>query len=180
MLADSPWSRKADVADSAAPARGDAAGGRRGGGAGGRGGRGAPPQFNLTVTWRSALPMKQALVRSQVGVNGAVPADAQAMLDQTEDAYAVSITGLPLAAGQAMAGVKETTQLVRPGKAPILPDDIITAPQADGTLLMLAVFPRSAIAVEDGEIQFTSTIANLTISRTFTLKEMVYKGRLEL
>jgi hypothetical protein len=180
ILTDSPWSLKAEVVDAAAPPARDGGAGGRGGRGGARGGRG-PAQFNLTVTWRTALPMKQALIRSQIGLNAAVPADAQGMLDQMEDAYAVSISGLPLAAGQVMAGVKEATQLLRPGKAPILPEEILTAPQADSTLMLLAIFPRSAlIAVEDGEVEFVSQIANLTIRRTFSLKEMVYKGRLEL
>jgi hypothetical protein len=183
ILTDSPWSLKAEVVDAAAaPARDGGAGGRggRGGRGGADGGRG-PAQFNLTVTWRTALPMKQALIRSQIGPNAAVPAEAQGMLDQMEDAYAVSISGLPLAAGQAMTGVQEATQLLRPGKAPILPEQILTAPQADSTLMMLAIFPRSAvIAVEDGEVEFVSQIANLTIKRKFNLKEMVYKGRLAL
>ena len=124
--------------------------------------------------------MKQALIRSQIGLNGTVPATSQEVLDQKEDAYAISVTGLPMAAEAMMDGVKDVTFLNRVGKTPIAPDEILSAPQPGGTVLMLAVFPRTAIAVEDGEVEFVTKIGGVDIRRSFVLKEMVYKGKLEL
>ncbi|MBI4266228.1 MAG: hypothetical protein HY657_17780 [Acidobacteria bacterium] len=180
ILSDSPWSRP--VAVSLAPAGGDARGRRGGGrGGGGRGGRGAAPQLQLTVTWRTALPMKQALVRSQIGLNGAVPPEAEEMLARTEDAYAVTITGLPEAFAAAFDGAKAVTFLLREGKPPVPAEEILSAPQPGNTQLMLAVFPRAAtIALEDNEVEFVTTLGPVEIKRKFTLQDMIFMGQLEL
>ena len=206
ILTDSPWSRRVTI--SIAPTggggggrRGGGAGrgggggvgrggggggGRRGGGGGGRrgGGRGAgggARRIQLTITWRTALPMKQALIRSQLGMGSDVPLESQETLARPEQVYAVSVAGLPPGFEPVFGPAIETTFLLREGKEPIAANEIFSAPQPDGTLLMLAVFPRSAIiALQDEEIEFATTLGRLEIKRKFPLEEMVFKGQLEL
>ena len=68
MLSDSPWARKITVADPAAP-------------------------IQALISWRSALPMKQGLIRSQIGATGTLSAEAKALLDRKELAYVVTVDG---------------------------------------------------------------------------------------
>jgi hypothetical protein len=72
---------------------GGGGGGGRGGGGGGRGG--GAGSMNLVVSWRSALPVKQAVVRSKMGKPGDVPADAQDFLSKADDQYIIVIEGMP-------------------------------------------------------------------------------------
>ena len=118
VFTDSPWSRTVSVIVVSPPRGGgldenEGGGGGRGAGgpvvegdgggraAGGGDGRGrgltTPPQFKVVISWRSALPMKQALVRSQIGGGGAVTAENQQLLERTEPVYVVTIVGLPRA-----------------------------------------------------------------------------------
>src|SRR5262245_15104882 len=73
MLNDSPWTGLIALP---LPNRGpvpteDGAG--RGGGGGGQGFGPAAARVRITISWRSALPLKQATVRQQVGPRGTVP-----------------------------------------------------------------------------------------------------------
>ena len=96
MLTDSQWSQKVTI-PLGGPGGGGGGGGGRGGGFGGGRGRGggdgfgAPPRrMTLTVSWRSALPVKQALVRSQIGVDAPISLEQQQFLAQLEPLYVVS------------------------------------------------------------------------------------------
>jgi hypothetical protein len=185
LMTGSPWAAIVSVAlPPTLPVPVDGGGGGRGGGRGGDGGDGGdgfgpgPRRIRLTISWRSALPYKQALVRAQVGQGGTLTADHEAFLSQEEPFYVVGVTGLP-------------PQYVRPGTAVVeaflrrrnLPD--IPAAQA-GTqrsasgLVLLVGFPRGAIAPEDNEVEFVAKFDRLEVKRKFKLKEMTFEGRLEL
>jgi len=158
MLTDSPWSRTLPVSFNAVDL-----------------------EHQLTITWRSALPMKQALIRAQVGLNGAVPPASQDVLARTEEAYAVSLTGLPLVITPFFDLAKKQTFLLREGKPPVAVEELLSTPQPGDTYLLLAVFPKSAaITVDDGDVEFVTVLGGIQIRRKFTLKEMVFHGQLEL
>ena len=74
-----------------------------------------PPRVVLTVSWRSALPIKQALVRAQAGIGAAVPPDQRPFLIQQEPLYLVSISGIPRQFGEGLnrEAVLERTTLER-------------------------------------------------------------------
>ena len=113
MLTDSPWSREVTIVLSVIerPGTGRIGGNGRGAvwdpsvaEAGERASRGAGlPSFEangvrratVTVSWIRALPVKQALARSQIGINAAIPPQGQALLWQTEPYYVLSVSGLP-------------------------------------------------------------------------------------
>ena len=78
VLSDSPWAGRGSLTNV-----------RSGGGF-------SPvPDWKVTVTWRTALPIRQALVRLQIGQGGKVMADQQAVLTANEPNYIVMIDGLP-------------------------------------------------------------------------------------
>src|SRR5262245_16461221 len=97
LLGDSPWAGDATITRSRTSALGSP----------------APVTEKAVVTWTTALPMRQALVREAVGLNGTVPKDAEAFLSATPNSYVVAlkISGAPTSASyaaQAQAVQKET------------------------------------------------------------------------
>lgn len=128
---------------------------------GGRGGPGlrVPPQFKVVISWRSALPMKQALVRGQIGAGGAVPAETQQLLERAE----------PMKNKPPIAVVDMGSQ---PAPASQL---------APASLVVVFGFPKTdAIMVEDKEVEFVTSLGLTDIKKKFNLANMKFHGQLEL
>ena len=145
-----------------------------------------PPQLKLTLSWRSALPMKQALVRDQIGAGGAVPAETQELLSRAESMYVVTIMGLPTRYAQAINSMKTESFLKRNNKPPIALADmgVQQAPASEKAPAFLVVvfgFPRTdAIKLEDKDVEFVTKLGQIDIKKKFNLKDMVFHGQLEL
>jgi hypothetical protein len=207
VFTDSPWSRTVSVIVVSPPRGGGLdeneggggrgaggpvvegdGGGRAAGGGDGRGGRGltTPPQFKVVISWRSALPMKQALVRSQIGVGGAVTAESQQLLDRTEPMYVVTIVGLPARYARDVSGIKAATFLKRKNKPPIAVGDMgvqqaASSPQTPASLVVVFGFPKTdAITVEDKDVEFVTSLGLTDIKKKFNLNDMKFHGQLEL
>jgi hypothetical protein len=99
VLTDSPWAGKAALTHARAGA-----------------GLGSVPDWKIVVALRSALPMKQAFVRSDIGVNGTPTAQHQQMLAAEEGLYVVSISGLPRSLGPQLQKVADAARLTPRGK----------------------------------------------------------------
>ena len=183
MLSDSPWAHKLSVVVPIPPRpENDDAGGRGGRGGGeGAGGRGFPipsPQLKLVITWRSALPVRQALIRLPNGATNAA-VDQQPLLEPSP-LYVITLAGVPARYAKATASAGTTTFLRRGKKAPIA----ITQGglQQDGaTLTMIFGFPRTdPITLDDKDVEFVTTIGTIEIKKKFALKDLVFNGQLEL
>lgn len=192
VLTDSPWSKTVQVVMNTVGRGGiDDGGGARGGGGetdggGGRGGgRGggfptAAPQLKLLVSWRSARPMKQALVRSVVGLGGTVSPGDQEVLDRDESLYVVTMTGLPVRFARAVAAMKTETFLKR-GNKPLIAVSAADAQQAASGIAMVFEFPKNdAIVVEDKDVEFVTKLGQFDVKKKFNLKDMLFHGKLEL
>jgi hypothetical protein len=153
--------------------------GSGGGGAGGRGvqevGGAAPstgtPSMTLTVSWRTALPLRQAIAKKKS------EADAKKLIYEPQKYYAILVTGLP---GRGGAEMKEmlmkNTSLNIKGKEPIAPEDI----QSGGTAAMF-LFPKTvAIDLDDKEVEFSTKLGQTIVKTKFKLKDMVFNGKLDL
>src|ERR1700722_698636 len=88
ILTDSPWSRQVPLDMNAMRANGGGGGGMGGGGRGrgGGGGRGGTQQRSITIRWVSALPVKQALIKTRFPEK-AGGEEAKKLLDQVETKY---------------------------------------------------------------------------------------------
>jgi hypothetical protein len=183
MLSDSPWAHKLSVVVPIPPRpENDDAGGRggRGGGADG-GGRGFPvpsPQLKLVITWRSALPVRQALIRLPNGATNA-GVDQQPLLEPSP-LYVITVAGVPARYAKATASAGTTTLLRRGKKAPIaLAQGGLQ--QGGAVFTMIFAFPRTdAITLDDRDVEFVTTIGTIEIKKKFTLKDLVFNGHLEL
>jgi len=180
LLNKSPWAKEGSINDTArrgglssAPARG--AGGRRGGrGAAGPNGSITSPSGSLvkwkaTVRWESALPVREALQR---GAPGEAPPDY--ILNMFGD-----VPGVDTDSG--IESLKDLTTLAHKGdqiklnRVEAAPKD---SPSAGGTLFYFS--RQLALRVTDKEAIFSTKLGPLEVKCKFTLKDMLYRGSLEL
>jgi hypothetical protein len=189
VITESPWAQKLTVVNQGSPtpslAGGSGGGGDDGGGRGGRGGRGGgggggAVTLRLTITWRSALPIKQAVVRGGAGLGGVVSTPIQAVLDQKEAFYVVTIAGVPARFSRQAADMKDATVLRRDKKPDIAAGDV-RVEQDQGNLLLGFFFPRTdAITLDDKEVEIFTKLGEIEIKKKFKLKDMVFHGQLEM
>lgn len=185
MLGDSPWAQKISVVVPVPPrGSGDVDARGRGGDdeGGGRGGRGGfpvpPPQLKLVITWRSALPVRQALIRLPNGASNAA-VDQQPLLEQPMF-YTVTLAGVPIRYARATASAG-TSSFLRRGKKPPIALVQGGMQQGGATLTMVFAFPRTdPITLDDKDVEFVTTIGTIEIKKKFNLKDLVFNGQLEL
>lgn len=187
MLSDSPWAKKHTVL----------LGGLNPEGVGGFAGGGQPPEcggeqfagirkFPVTIAWSSALPLKQALIRAQVGEGGEIPAEAQELLDQEESFYTVSIVGLPAQFSALMqmkdAVVAETMLKRKDDREPILPEDVHFFRESEQTMQVVIQFPKTDIlTLDEKEVEFITKLGpDNGIKKKFKFKDMMFGGQLAL
>lgn len=189
LMTNSPWAKRITVVFPRPPREtiDRAPTARLGGGGAGRGARGGFGQFGaaaqsrLIVQWRSALPMRQAIVRGRVGRGGALESAERQFLAQHPDVYFIVVSGLPRPFARLdPRALRAEARLERREKPPILPIQANPQPDGDGAALVY-VFPRDeAITLEDEEVEFVTEVADANIERTFELEDMVVNGVLEL
>jgi hypothetical protein len=188
MLTKSPWAKDASIFDSAAH-KGLSTAPRAGGGnrRGGRsatagsplpsGGNASP--WRATVRWESALPVRDALKAPKTA--------------DVEENYIIALIGDipgvgvpsdddgPAERQQKLAILKETTRLERKND-PLELQRARIAPRTPlspaGTLFYFSrVFPLTA---EDKQVTFVTKVGPLEVKCKFTLRDMMYRGSLEL
>lgn len=162
----------------------------RGGGASSGGGASAAPT-DVTIQWQSALVVRMAAAKKN-GDN-AEPASFNPL-----DEYVIAVIGLPITAvgGPAASAdasntvtaeeeqrvenrVKGATSLLRSGHKPLTPTKIELDQGKDGR--MLIHFPKTdPIKPSDKTVEFRLAMTKGEIRRKFVLKEMEYRGNLEL
>ena len=187
MMSNSPWAKRVTVVFPRPPravvddsTRGAQAAGR--GGRGGFGGDpfGGSPQSRLIVQWRSALPMRQAIVRGRIGEGGPLDPAGRQILAQVPSGYFIVVSGLPRPFARLAPDAMTGARLERRGKPPILPLQASAQREGNGAALVY-LFPRDdAITLDDDEVEFVTEVAEATIKRKFGLEDMVVNGDLEL
>jgi len=208
MLKDSPWARPVEIRLDVMSGARMSGGRRRGGGGGslgdasmgagsmggeqggpGSGGGMAMPESIPTVTayvrWRTALPVKQAYIRTRFGDEAATSPEAAKLLASRETHYIIEIAGLPPSTMRVNpAQLKAAAQLRIKGKPPIQAVDI-KAGREQNLINLYLIFPRGeegapAITLEDKEVEVFLRTGPLDIRRKFRLKDMVFEGNLEV
>ena len=195
VLSDSPWTRtvKPTITRSANDGQrrsgsGISIGlpgmGRRGGmgypGGGRRGGTNAtgtdynePP--TLKLRWESALPVREAEVKTHDTKSPTVDADH----------YAIAVYGVPdrMAVGNSQTLAKQLKKqalLKRDGKKDLKPSSVQVLQRDDGPVFVY-LFPRSKeITRLDKRVEFDGQVGRLQFARTFYPDEMICQGKLEL
>jgi hypothetical protein len=205
VLTHSPWVRQVNALLSTAPREVDRSvipppgastnnmGGTRGV-TDGRwdGGVGSPaddsgPKLPVTIRWDTALPVREALIRSRSGDHLSSSEDARHHLDDSlnkpEKDYIITVTGL-LTNDQARdrervrKELMGAAKLIRTGKPPVRAENVALDASA-GAIQVL--FPRTEpISLADKEVTFQMQFGSMRVEKRFRLKAMIYKGKLEL
>jgi hypothetical protein len=175
LLSKSPWAKEGSIHDTGqrGPLSSSRPPARRGGRGGSQAGSGAstsvPFQWKATVRWESALPVRAALNR---GDPGETPTDY--VLNVLGEVPAIDTTSSD-------ADLKDHTKLEHSGdsiklsRAGPAPKNSLSP---DGTLFY---FSRLlALRPEDKEVSFSTKLGPLEIKCKFALKDMFYRGNLEL
>ena len=163
---------------------GIANGGGMSGGGRGLGTMQAPPSMTVYLRWISALPIRQAIVRTNYGDEVKSPAAAK-LLNLRDDRYIISVSGLPARMiGNAKEQLKQNAVLKIKGKAPVAATDVKIRSQGRmGELILF--FPKAKdggvdISLADKNVEFVLKLNHLNIKHKFKLKDMVYRGKLEI
>ena len=183
LLADSPWAGPATVTRPRTPSTD------------------TPVIDKAVVTWTTALPMRQALVRQAVGLNGTVTKDAATYLSLTPNSYVVAllVSGAPSSvtyAARAQEVQKETFIMRTDGRSPLeaqtveaqavdqtgklLTGSPALSPEGGSTLFVFQFSKGLVLTMIDREVEFVTKVGGHTIKKKFKMKDMVYKGELAL
>jgi hypothetical protein len=192
----SPWAKEISVAsgahningrygDAERPGVGRSAAGGMGGSrdsASDDGMRGQPP-VRVLIRWESATPVREAARKP-------VPPLASQY-------YIITVSGLP-ASGHDPNQEREdsegvdtrkhledqligSTELLRKGKDPIHPERLqVLDKQGQRTAVFLFSRTPDSLTLEDKEVIFASAVGSLQFRVRFSLKEMMYRGKLDL
>jgi hypothetical protein len=167
-------------------------GGGMGGGGGAGGGGGMPPSIPFTVRWVSAAPVKEAFVRMRLGKEAESSPQAKEYLARPETHYVIAVIGPSRQAPQREGGqqrrqpseemkekVKAVTVLHRKGKPDLHPEAVEFVEGAGQTMVFR--FARTdVISLDDKDVEFATKMGPMEIKRKFSLKNMVWQGRLTL
>jgi hypothetical protein len=148
----------------------------------------APPvqtEIYLTTRWSSALPMRQAMALHQFGRSGLNSAKAAELLQGTAAEYVLEVAGFPV--GMVPQGVRRfeaellaSSTLLLKGRKP-LRATAASVPEHGNHLIATMRFPRfENLSDNDGFIEFAAQAGPMDIRQKFKLRDMNYKGRLEL
>jgi hypothetical protein len=139
----------------------------------------------VVVRWESAAPLRDAATRSGSAKN------AKKVAEWVQGFYVVTVSGLPSGrsgAGVGMAGadsertdrMKAATALKIKGKGALPPARIETSATPEGRSISF-LFPRAAaLSLDDKEVVFETVVGPSQIKVKFSLKDMLYHGKLEL
>lgn len=151
LTSNSPWAKDVDVA---------AAGGN----------------IKLRITWLTALPIKQALLKERMDEGGILAESAKEIMTVEENFYAIGITGLP-----ADIAEKLTEASLRIADKPEIKPAKGDFQSRGRTVDVMILFARTTpITVEDKEVEVVLKVGDAEVPGKFPLKDMVYNGKLEL
>ncbi len=148
---------------------------------GGMGGQG----MTLVVRWYTALPMKQAVMRSKYGMEVKTSPEAKKFLEREEPNYVIAVAGLPAVIGQGdqdklKKATMAQTSLAGKTSSGLKPSDIQFSPN-DKSVDAFFIFPKTAVfTLDDKDVEFSTRVGVLAVKYKFHLKDMVFGGKLEL
>ena len=132
-----------------------------------------PPK--LTLRWESALPVREAELRSR-------DVDAPTV---DENHYAIAVIGVPRsmikADTRAMeADLKKQAVLKRDDKKDLKPSSVQILQRDDGPVIVFFFSRSTEISKSDRRVEFDAQIGRLKFGETFYTEDMVYDGKLAL
>jgi len=158
-------------------------------------------EVQVSLQWRTALPIRQALARLQFKGDTINSPEAKAVIDRQSDVYVLAVVGLPSSVRAAASNKEQLTSdtvIKIKNKPDLKPSDIqMPAPPAakggfggkgggkggfgGGNVDLYYVFPKAAgITEADNELEFVSKMGKITVRKKYKLKDMVFSGKFEM
>jgi hypothetical protein len=139
--------------------------------------------IKLNISWLTALPIKQAMLKDRFAQGGELADNAQKIMAAHEEVYAIGLIGLPTDMVEDVIHnieqVKQST--LNPAKKPTIAlADLDFQPRGRTTDVLFLFARTNPILVEDTEVEVILKLGTFEARRKFNLKEMVYNGKLEL
>jgi hypothetical protein len=132
--------------------------------------------ITITLTWLTALPIKQAVLKERIDEGGILADSAKEIMGVQEQYYAIGVTGLPAALSQRLS----EASLRIPNKPEIRPDKGDFQDRGRTVDVMILFSRSSPIVLEDEEVEVILKLDGVEIGKKFPLNEMVFNGKLEL
>jgi hypothetical protein len=195
----SPWSKQVPVP--LGETSGSSGGGRRNkgmgggdidstlgnGGSAGRSGAqevGGAASITLTVSWRTALAVREAVAKEKFGAEVATSADAKKIVEEEQKFYGIMVGGLSGRVLRSDEKTKESllqnTTLSVKGKDPIQATDLKMGGNEQRAVVMF-MFPKtSPLSLDDKDVEFTTKLGPIVVRQKFHLKDMTLNGKLDL
>ncbi len=144
----------------------------------------------MIVRWHSSLPVKQAVAILRFKDNVETSEEAAEMINRQESTYIVGIIGMPRRGpmGYDKDSIKAGSQLIIENKPPIKAIEVFTNQDGENTNIYIA-FSRyqnnePLISLNDKKVEVVVEISGpfstTVIKKEFKLKDMQYKGKLEI
>ncbi len=164
------------------------------GAAGGGPGGGSSASILMTIRWCSALPIRQALAAQQnedlqrevthyaIGLTGATAAlfSDGSKAEPDSDPWEALSERLKAESSLKVSG-RDPIQPVEIGLRKVPDPDVGDEQEGAEQHEVLLLFPRSlAISLQDKQVEFVTRVARQKVKKKFKLKDMLYKGELEL
>ncbi|HZS54211.1 MAG TPA: hypothetical protein VFA65_07390 [Bryobacteraceae bacterium] len=163
--------------------------------------RGSVPSLPVLIRWDSALAVREASAHLTSGTTGPVPEATSVTSEQAAKDYVITLFGLVPARryreqGQLsgssnsgdtvdardpeelLEGLMAASRLLQRGKPNLAPENVRL--EAATGIIHVFFSRKDPITAADKEVTFTTRFGSLTIRRVFQLRDMIYKGRLEL
>lgn len=139
----------------------------------------------ILLRWHSALPIKQAVAILRYQDKVETSEEAAKMIHQQESTYILGVIGMP---GQQTSYnnelIRAGSQLIIDGNPPIKAIAVVKNQDGENTNLYIA-FPRyqnnaPLISLEDKNVEVVIEFGIIAIKKEFKLKDMRYRGKLEI
>jgi len=139
------------------------------------------------IRWQSAVPVRQAMIVTQLGREKMESEDAKKFLSQAVTEYVVGIIGVQAGLAKMPTDklnefAKTSTSLVIKDKDPIAAEGAkVEASTKPNMADIYFFFPKSKeITLDDKEVEFVSKLGRIEIRRKFKLKEIMVGDKLAL
>ena len=133
-------------------------------------------EVKLMITWLTAMPIKQAILKERMDEGGVLADSAKEILEGKEDYYAIGVTGIP----KDLARQLTEAWLKISGKPDVQPAKGDFQDRGRTVDLMILFSNATPITAADKEVEVALKLSGTDITKKFPLNEMMFNGKLEL